>query len=1223
MFKGIFNKISHVIAVIIVTLMCITIFISIPVTAETGIDIFEYDGYKVEYNVVNEWDGYQNIEIKLTNIGNEPIYNWALKYDAGGEVTNIWNGVVFDNAGTKYIIKNAGYNYELLPNASVNFGYTLKGNKLTVPNNFENCAKRLYITDGYNVQLIVEDKWENGFTGYIEVVNVSDKPLEAWNLSINTNFTINNLWNANMSQSSNNSYTVSSQIMSNPIQPNTSVKIGISANISNNVIPTITNSTMSIVQIDNTNLNGNNEDNKDDIIINDSDDLVGTIYFKDISSMDDLIFDSEGNYYVRNQILLTAYNEVSFETVSALAESMNAKIVGYIQLTNDYQIEFKNDLSIEQLINTVNELSSNPIVELATTNSAYQSVCDSFPNDTEIQPTPPSTIDKKNWSLYAINAPEAWDYYTNPKLGITTSSVKIGVIDLNFYEGYKDELNFFKQPWNNPAKLDYDESHGTSVAGIIAANFNNKEGMSGICPKTELYGFNVSPSKGRGGTEISNIEDDNWTDVMKDKYALALMIGNNVKVINISIGYGTPGLAKGCLGTVSIDHMLNKLLNMGYDFVIINSAGNETIDAINNHYYTQIDKNSPVYDHIIIVGAISHKKDGGDYEKFKMNPIDGNVSLEYEFASFSNYGNRVDIVAPGEHIVTTDIINGVYNEDFGGTSGAAPQVAGVAGLVYSVNPNLTGDQVKEIIINSASKSAANDSKRLIRKRVKDGQNINHDYFYPLLDAKAAVDEAISRRVNGPQVYIPIARDYAIVYGDVSDTLGTHIEKSKILVTSKNTSKQQIFNADYDGSYILTLDPGTYDIKFSTGSEGPLGGWFLGKDYAYHTVKNKSIFANDAYPLDVKLDNNTVKSVGVFDSNGHPIDYIVVKVTNVNSNEKYEKTINRDGILHGGVDDGTYTIDLTKDGYLPKTLEVEVKDNTIFDENGNKLEKIVLEPLESTVSGIVYEFNKTTKITKPLSGIEVAVYKESDPGSVVASTTTSSDGTYSITIKDQGDYIVKFRNEKQESISVSGGDYSVNATFEVEDKIPLEDDDDENDEDIDIENINLNFDGNNSTSYTGTLTGDLTNGIWFTTDKGYYINVYTTDTTGKYSHSLVSNGWGASTSSTNNWAHELKIATYNSKGNIIKDKKLDYFYQNHSIYGKYIDYDTYKIMVITSINFTPTGINYTMHTDGYYSSHSNFIGSISYRKGTWEKDEVSTVKFYNKSKITSVSTEKPF
>ena len=330
-------KINRMVAALIATLMCMTIFTSVPATAEIGVSVFNYDNYVIEYNIVNEWDGYQNIEVKLTNTGIEPIYNWALKYNSGGEISNLWNGTIFDNDGTNYVIKNAGYNYELMPGESVNYGYTLKGNDFKVPNSIEICTERVEITDGCYIQLVTKDNWDGGFTGYIEITNQSEEPFEAWMLSFDMNFTVTDLWNAAIIENSEYSYKVSSQIMSNSIQPGNSVRIGISGSYDADIIPEITNNVFSVVKID-SNFIVDDKSSSNDNIHDDSDELVGKIYFKDISSTDDFIYNSDGNCYFKNQILLTAYDE----EVEKLAHDLNAEIVGYIELTNDYQLEFKN-----------------------------------------------------------------------------------------------------------------------------------------------------------------------------------------------------------------------------------------------------------------------------------------------------------------------------------------------------------------------------------------------------------------------------------------------------------------------------------------------------------------------------------------------------------------------------------------------------------------------------------------------------------------------------------------------------------------------------------------------------------------------------------------------------------------------------------------------------------------------------------------------------------------
>ena len=115
----------------------------IPAFAEAGTVSYSFDGYDVEYSVKNEWTEGQSIEVKITNTGDEPILNWAFKYDAEGEINGLWNASVYDSQETSYIIKNVGWNYEIAPDESVSFGYTLSDYSGTNPDKFELCAKRV------------------------------------------------------------------------------------------------------------------------------------------------------------------------------------------------------------------------------------------------------------------------------------------------------------------------------------------------------------------------------------------------------------------------------------------------------------------------------------------------------------------------------------------------------------------------------------------------------------------------------------------------------------------------------------------------------------------------------------------------------------------------------------------------------------------------------------------------------------------------------------------------------------------------------------------------------------------------------------------------------------------------------------------------------------------------------------------------------------------------
>ena len=220
------TKFKKIVSGMLAAAMSISLFATVPVSAETGKTTYTYDGYSVEYNVTNEWEGNQTVEITVSNTGDESILNWALKYDAEGEISNLWNANIYEQTESDYVVKNVGWNYEIAPNQSVVYGYTLSGENISVPETFEMYSKRVDVTEGYDVKCNYNQVWDTGVQGELVITNTSDTPIEAWTLSFDTNFTINNLWNGRILENTDTSYVVASQMWTNPIQANGSTTIG-------------------------------------------------------------------------------------------------------------------------------------------------------------------------------------------------------------------------------------------------------------------------------------------------------------------------------------------------------------------------------------------------------------------------------------------------------------------------------------------------------------------------------------------------------------------------------------------------------------------------------------------------------------------------------------------------------------------------------------------------------------------------------------------------------------------------------------------------------------------------------------------------------------------------------------------------------------------------------------------------------------------------------------
>lgn len=103
------------------------------------------------------------------------------------------------------------------------------------------------------------------------------------------------------------------------------------------------------------------------------DEDIGYAYFKGYSQTD-IAKDMEGQYYVKNQILLSAEKNLTYKDVSEIASQYNAEIVGYLEIANDYQIEVRKNVTADDLSRIISELEKNPGITDASLNTISNSL---------------------------------------------------------------------------------------------------------------------------------------------------------------------------------------------------------------------------------------------------------------------------------------------------------------------------------------------------------------------------------------------------------------------------------------------------------------------------------------------------------------------------------------------------------------------------------------------------------------------------------------------------------------------------------------------------------------------------------------------------------------------------------------------------------------------------------------------------------------------------------
>lgn len=190
---------------------------------------YEKDGYTVTYKIGSEWENNRTVEVNIKNTGEASILNWALKYDVGGEMSNLWNSKLYEKGEDYVIIKNNGYNYEIEPKQSISCGYIVTGKETVIPEDIELCSRRIDVSAGYDVDFNVTSDWHTGFQAEVTIENTSTEPIEAWTLFFDGNFTINNIWNAKLLSSENSKYEVANQLWTTPIKAGESASFGFTA----------------------------------------------------------------------------------------------------------------------------------------------------------------------------------------------------------------------------------------------------------------------------------------------------------------------------------------------------------------------------------------------------------------------------------------------------------------------------------------------------------------------------------------------------------------------------------------------------------------------------------------------------------------------------------------------------------------------------------------------------------------------------------------------------------------------------------------------------------------------------------------------------------------------------------------------------------------------------------------------------------------------------------
>jgi len=495
-----------------------------------------------------------------------------------------------------------------------------------------------------------------------------------------------------------------------------------------------------------------------------------------------------GSAWVSDQIMLGLKDGQQIEALKPILKDLNAELVQNLQGEgHHYLIQLKH-------------VDGDDLEEKLSTLRVYGSIAYAEPNYFIVSTYVPN--DSSFYNLWAMNnlgsgsgtsdadidAVEAWDVTTgdaNVLVAVIDTGIQISHPDLqgriyyNLVEiengldddgnGFVDDINgwnFYELDQGNNDVSDTTQSHGTHVAGIIAADGNNQIGVVGVSP-----GITILPVK------IFNDDGGFTSDLIRGMDYARLM---GASIINVSLGGSDQSKAE-----MAMIETLQK-----HGILLVTSSGNSGTNTDVNQSYP----GSYAYSNIINVAA--------------SNWFD-------ELESYSSWSSTsVDLCAPGTNILSTTAIDSYAY--YSGTSMAAPHVTGVAALVKSIRSDWDANMLKSAILGTVDPIASASGKTVTGGRLNAFAAVTYareNTFFP----------------NGLHIRIKSLANGLYINPDLTDEMGqlladaSQAGKDQTFEVVQVDESTYAFRSLHNGLYVTAEAAGAKPLS---ASRNEIGDWEL-------------------------------------------------------------------------------------------------------------------------------------------------------------------------------------------------------------------------------------------------------------------------------------------------------------------------------------------------------------------------------------------------------------
>lgn len=354
-------------------------------------------------------------------------------------------------------------------------------------------------------------------------------------------------------------------------------------------------------------------------------------------------------------------------------------------------------------------------------------------------------------NLREIYLPAAWELTKGD--GATVAVIDTGYRQYGLEDEVKNLLTGYDF-WANDSNVNDYIGHGTHVSNTIAERTNNGIGCAGIAFNATILPLKVFPDWDEGALD-SDINS-----------AINYATNHNADVINMSLGGG------------AYNGSTNSAVNEAYanEIIVVASSGNEGTNGV---------EYPAAYQNVIAVGSC-------DVHSVGANP---------QRSSFSNYGEDLELVAPGDAIYQETYDN-TYNEvgyfGYGGTSMSSPHVSAVAALLVSYG-GADASAIRNALRNTAHNGSGNWTQTL---------------GYGEIDAHAALVAYGGVANKAPTAYVkasptqgnaPLEVEFdGASSSDEDGSIVKYVWRNETRDTAIGTGKVVSYNFTNPGEYLIKL-----------------------------------------------------------------------------------------------------------------------------------------------------------------------------------------------------------------------------------------------------------------------------------------------------------------------------------------------------------------------------------------------------------------------------------